>query len=789
MEIAIKIVKCLAHVCELYGCKTPITSLSGTVAHYAKNFREVGSWMAVMKWKLAAFYSQAHDQTPPTRPNGLNEGEKANHLLGGGHGRWLRNALRSWSPMRRESLLMSILMSKKGMPRPSRKEVDAAETEFPVKMTKKVEDDSNKLIALVSWAEQSDAHPKVETTLTKSTMCAQLKRTVVELLRSRKRGGPADQYNDEARYQSFVPSTSANYVASRRQGGALGYFLDRDDGARWLEGLRTWGGYLTVEATATKTAIEDEEREDEEETRRTAMLQWDPTSVQTMNNVWRQFYDRVVDGALRERRVATPVGLAEALKIRVITKCAPLLQTAVRPMWKFMHSQLRRHRTFKLIGTPQCEEVVLEGLGTALPDNHFYLSGDFKGATDNLKSWVSEAIAEAAAEEMDLSRDETALLLASLTQFQFATGEGLAQQTIGQLMGSVSSFPILCIANAAMARWSMEVAENKPKLLRDCALLINGDDVALRSDKRVYAIWQRITTFGGLEESIGKTFFSREFVNINSTSYLREETPKEVICQRPQGNIVRQTFLHEVKYVNLGLLYGVKRSGRVGKSDQSSPFSNMSALARTLLRYAPEDMAETCMRQLISFHKHVLDQCRLPWYIPEWLGGIGLPSGPWGRPSDLDLRIAARILINWKTVRPQVVGGKKEWRIWQAAAEQLPNPVFTDHRCQATERYERMVQQNCINLVFSQDVNLDDLFDSEDEGGARGIISHNQKLWRPTFGMRKNGHCDLPKPVRESEIAFQRKYANFEVERHYSSIPEQRRRAAEKEREVFLVRD
>lgn len=754
--IATKVVECLSEVLRIFGCDSCTTTHQPTVARYALMFENAGgNWSSVVKYKLASFYSATHDQQLPETPEGIPKEDNPLSIIGGGAGRWLRNAMRTWTAMKRESLAMSILQSKKGMPRPTAQEVELAEKKFAKTITAQQEVTAKVEPMLINWADQASC-PSVQPILTQATFKEQLERTVTELF-----GGKG--YKDSDRYKAFVPSTSANYIKSRKGGGAIGFLLQEEEGRAILDKHRTFGGYLKVRQTSNH---EDEEMEREDVESRARALEVDPDSEARFGVAWRSFYDSIVDRAIHEETTAEPVGLAESLKVRVITKCPPLTQMAMRPVWKFVHSHLRRHKVFRLIGTPQNEQEILDGLGKNLLPGEVYLSGDYRAATDLLKSWVSETIAKALAKEIGLSLEEGVLLNRSLTQFSFLVEEedglNLRKQTTGQLMGSVTSFPVLCIANAAMCRWAMECAELKVKRLQDCALLVNGDDTALRSVQAVYEKWQRITRFGGLEESVGKTFVSPKFVNINSTSFLRTDEPKKILCKYGSRTIERETHLVLVPYVNLGLLYGAKRSGLVSKSDQGSQHSNLSARCRTLLHYAPENLHMKCMRAFISVHRELMESTGLPWYIPEWLGGLGLPRGDWGKPSDLDLRIAARILLRWKEERPKELhGAQKEWKIWQLAQERCPKPVFVTERGPAVERYESVIQRRCIDLIFDRDLHLEDLQDREEQD-LKAAINRNRELWKPSHGSK--GKAFLPKPLMWNELEFRARYPNFEVE-------------------------
>jgi len=89
------------------------------------------------------------------------------------------------------------------------------------------------------------------------------------------------------------------------------------------------------------------------------------------------------------------------------------------------------------------------------------------------------------------------------------------------LMGSPTSFPVLCLINAALTRESQELSGDIPQgtVLDDFPILINGDDVAFPTTTPGYEMWKLVTACGGLHPSIGKNFTSRKFLVMNSTLF------------------------------------------------------------------------------------------------------------------------------------------------------------------------------------------------------------------------------------------------------------------------------
>jgi len=281
-------------------------------------------------------------------------------------------------------------------------------------------------------------------------------------------------------------------------------------------------------------------------------------------------------------------------------------------------------------------------------------------------------------------------------------------------------------------------------------MMINGDDCGMRGPADLYKHWRTITAFCGLKESIGKTYFSKSFVDINSTSFELKKEPHNTTNNR--GETV-QTVFQLTQYVNAGLLLGLKRSqGVIGLSDQFSA-NNMGVRAHELLRLAPKELHNAAMKVFINKHRETLEKTRLPWYMPLWLGGVGLPAGPWGGNSELDRRVASRILFNWKKERPIPINREElPWKTWLKAEAALPPPVFSKTKNEHTEAYSNAVSKKCIDLLFDSEVHLSDLHEELQAKGSRAI-AHNAKLWKPEKGIGP----ELP----EDKLKFQAKYPNW----------------------------
>lgn len=667
------------------------------------------------------------------------------------------------------SLLTSILQSKKGFPRPNKDSLKKAEAETVVKLTTKTGPQS--AISIISWADERSIHPKVETVLSKSTFDTQLRRSVHELL-------SGVRYTDADRFAPFFPSTSANYLRSRNEAGAVGAILSRPD---LLKGLRRMGGYLHVD----KVKEEKEERRENapsEEIRVTS-------GIDAFTLAFRLLYSRILEAARHELPVVEPLGLAEPLKVRVITKGPPLLYFIMRQVWKKVHSALRRHRCFRLIGEPINSEYIWEMLGSRLKDDEVFVSGDYKDSTNNLHSWVSNVIGDEISKVIGLSSLEQTFFIDSLTGHLFLPEESdcktdkqredlsftrknpgeripdsildlMKFQKEGQLMGSITSFVVLCIANFTICRWAMEVDKGKPMTAKTLPLMINGDDCGFKTGSKGYQYWQKIAKFSGMEESVGKTYVSREFINMNSMNFIYYPTEPEpvmttrlvaaALTQLPITEVIfRFNPFHQVSYINMGLVRGLKRSTVNGLNAQERDLMTIGTHYREAQRLAPPHMRWMVDLEFVKQNFRTLKASRLPWRIPEWLGGLGLTGPGSPSPSRLDRQIAARIVREWSRRRPIAMGRQSTpWQIWRLAQKSVPAGFSTfQGDLPGIEQYNHLISQKCVDLLFDSRYDLDDLLkevDSETE--KKRFLRHNERLWRPQGW--------LPPPLEESRLLF-----------------------------------
>jgi hypothetical protein len=320
------------------------------------------------------------------------------------------------------------------------------------------------------------------------------------------------------------------------------------------------------------------------------------------------------------------VALAESLKVRVISKGPALTYFVLKPVQKFLHSIMRRKRVFKLIGQPASPDFLSNVIAPRpRPEDEgdlLFHSLDYESATDLFDPEVSSVVVDEICDTVGIPDDLRLLFHKALTGH---TVEG-DEQVWGQLMGSIVSFIVLCLANAAVCRRSYEISTGQQVSLNQCPLVVNGDDGLVRAPPNFLDIWKSIAASAGLKPSVGKVYSHPVYMNINSTSYEFDE------------GVIRH-----IPYVNMGLVNGLQRSGGqvalLLEETESDGFTlSLGARHHQLIESCPYDLRESVHRLFLRKNASELKRTHLPWYVEESLGGVGLrPIFRWsGKGDDVD---------------------------------------------------------------------------------------------------------------------------------------------------------
>lgn len=203
------------------------------------------------------------------------------------------------------------------------------------------------------------------------------------------------------------------------------------------------------------------------------------------------------------------------------------------------------------------------------------------------------------------------------------------EQKNGQLMGSVLSFLVLCIANAAL-HWMVKFPHTTTYdfSVMDCLLKINGDDCLCPLTKTEQFRWNLYADAMGLIPSVGKTYFSRDFAVLNSQCYMR-------------SNLGDWTL---VPYLNGDYLQHVQ-----GKGGRLRSVLDFAALQRGFTTGFEGKKKRDLNRFFVECHKDTLtsDAGQIHWYLSKAAGGLGLETDDFIQISPQNRRRAYACLSGW----------------------------------------------------------------------------------------------------------------------------------------------
>jgi len=297
------------------------------------------------------------------------------------------------------------------------------------------------------------------------------------------------------------------------------------------------------------------------------------------------------------------VPLLEAFKVRTITKGNYAKYHLARRWQKVIHKRMRKHPSAQLIGSP-CDAEILgrtvldtEKWSWGGPHKGFFVSGDYESATDLLNPWLSRLAQAYIGRALGIPFEHQVILDQCLTKHSLEYKDGTQlQQQWGQLMGSPTSFPVLCLINLAATRTSYEIELGRPFKLADLPMVVNGDDILFRCvNQHHYQIWKEITGKCGLKFSLGKNYTSRRYLVINSELY----------------KVTRSGQVLKSSQLNVRLIYGGSRSSVDGIDLRPSDYKeSLRSLSWSTAEHGP-----ACLQYRID--KMGLPENKRP-DAPEW---------------------------------------------------------------------------------------------------------------------------------------------------------------------------
>jgi hypothetical protein len=224
------------------------------------------------------------------------------------------------------------------------------------------------------------------------------------------------------------------------------------------------------------------------------------------------YLDRVLNGhggKLCPRYCGELLVVQSAGKPRPLSKF-PAESLLLKPLHKTIYSKLAEKK-WLLKGPPDRDALRRAGFSR---DIGVLVSGDYRSATDNLPIEVMEVALEVMlSNAISVPENVRELALRACRPILFSDRSSL-EVTVGQMMGSLLSFPFLCLQNYLAFRW----ARTSMKLRGSCPVLINGDDILFQSREPEFpASWFGIVSAVGLEVEETKTSVAHDFGSLNST--------------------------------------------------------------------------------------------------------------------------------------------------------------------------------------------------------------------------------------------------------------------------------
>lgn len=515
-----------------------------------------------LKWKNSCVAAWAFGNPQPPRPEFVakeDKGECAFHGGANGFVHVMKRRLESKKPdvvYKSLSFFNSLLMQKRGQPRPDEQALEEATVKAEQQLAKPcyyghlIYDPDTGLTKELAfdlrlWRECPTHCERMKSLQERvSLVCKSLFRKVRKMTSEEWKEIPAGS-----------PSLSSHIESKTSKGGAKGFlvpFLETIGNDRYkhevvdavdkfvVQKSKEWCKREVARRMQSGRLVsgEDESREDRVLVEESEVMKQRRVILQRL----------CVEEAKKVGAPAMVHALAEALKIRTITLGSVFLYTALIPVQKMLFNCLKDDKRFQ-IGGPITPEKVGWLLGK-LAKGEKWLSGDYKAATDNLSAYLSTVAVDAIATEINMPDEYRQLFHMALTEhriFQTKPKDGGKKgrdvvgelpQASGQLMGSPVSFPILCIVNFAVIWQAMcEVHGEIP--FSQVKMIVNGDDCLFAANAEVKARWEELAARAGLSPSVGKTYWSEDIMVINSM-LLSYRFAQDVLMREKDGALETQ---------------------------------------------------------------------------------------------------------------------------------------------------------------------------------------------------------------------------------------------------------
>lgn len=191
-------------------------------------------------------------------------------------------------------------------------------------------------------------------------------------------------------------------------------------------------------------------------------------------------------------------------------------------------------------------------------------------------------------------------------------------QQNGQLMGSVLSFPILCVVNLLSFILAYKDIHGEFDFFEDVLryVLVNGDDMLFYGTQELADQHARIANSIGLTLTVGKAYQSETWANFNSTCF--------VISYSGDGS---KAYATKVDHMRSGLFFGKRKVQKDERKKTMREEVNYVSTIEEQLKGALPGKSKDLLRLIIREHSQkIREELRgRNLFIHPSLGGIGVP--------------------------------------------------------------------------------------------------------------------------------------------------------------------
>jgi hypothetical protein len=240
-------------------------------------------------------------------------------------------------------------------------------------------------------------------------------------------------------------------------------------------------------------------------------------------------FSRKEGGNWNEEEFSTSCGVAAILssgKPRIVTTYSGYNSEVLHSLHQSLYGSIRR-KGWLLVGPPTDEKVKnLNGLGPLM-------SYDYEAATDRIKAAYVGAAVEILKEKAKLLSPAQVACLDVVKELRFHGSRHAAPR--GQPMGSLMSFPLLCLINKTTVDLALaDLLQAKKISFKEWTshrCLINGDDLLIRSPTVSHELYdashRKWAEAAGMKVNAEKTMIAMDEGEINSTLFQNGELKKK----------------------------------------------------------------------------------------------------------------------------------------------------------------------------------------------------------------------------------------------------------------------